>query len=608
MEPKKILILNLTRMGDIIQSTPFFKKLKIAYPDCRITLVISTEFSELAPFIPYIDEIKKIEIIGLANAINSSNVQFNSEVYRAANAILEGIKEETWDIAINMSHDEFSVYFLYILNSKISIGLSITREGATVSNDKMTSYLFSAVKYRKASILNLVDIDKRCLDGIMKNKIDENSTRGLYLKVPENNEIKDKSNKYRINKGDILVSFAIGASSQYKRWHMDYFADLAKMLLNHDERIKIAILGAPYDIDNGNYIENIVRDGRVLNLAGKTSLSELIDIVGGSSLLVTHDTGTMHIGVSLGVKLIVIYTGHVGFMETGPYAENRTLVIPDIICFPCSFRINCMDPVCKGLIKPEYVFDIAKMELDESAGGAFSDFEKRRSALSKYKNSGIIPYISRFDSNGFIDFLPAVKGTLNLKDLKLRILKLALEQFYEKKPGIADENEIIVFLKCFDRMDYAFMADINEELRTVDAMIMLCERGMSEAKNLAGIAVKSPFELDKINKGTDIIKSIDFELKYMASPFDELALLNQIHTINQNNSVSYDIFGISIDSLKSYSEAKLLLKIFKKTGLFILDKLIEYDDSNKIKFFKSEAADSGNSTLINREAIDEAVY
>jgi hypothetical protein len=81
------------------------------------------------------------------------------------------------------------------------------------------------------------------------------------------------------------------------------------------------------------------------------------------------------------------------------------------------------------------------------------------------------------------------------------------------------------------------------------------------------------------------IKSIDFELKYISSVYDSFSLFNQIHVINQNSSVSYDLFGLAVDSLKNYSRYKLQLNIYKRVLLMFLDKInrnINYKTEGKI--------------------------
>ena len=562
---KNIIILNLTRMGDLIQSTALFKKIKLTYPKSRVKLLISNEFAEIAPFLPYIDEIKPIDFKGLSELLKANNFEFTLEVLKALDAIFDGILRVNYDLAVNLSHDEFSVYFLYMLNSLKNIGISLTREGTVVSNDEMIAYIFSAVKNRKVSVLNLVDIYERTVSiNRVGSKIHVNS---IYLdaKKKDGEQEFEVLKKYGIEETDTIVSFAIGASTELKKWRYDYFAELAKMFLNGDAKTKVVLLGANYDVKAGSFIESIVADERLINLTGKTSVTDLVYIVRRSNLLITHDTGTMHIGVAVGTKLIVIYTGNFGFLETGPYADNRLLVIPDIGCFPCDFNLKCLNPVCQGLIKPEYIYDMSLMLLEKETGYA----EK----LSKYKNTGIIPYLSRFDSKKFIDYLPAVKIKLNFKDLKLKILKLALEHYYEGDYCKIDENEIQLFLDCFETIEYNLSLDIEEELKSVENLVALCKRGMSETKKMINLALQDPFNSKKIEEYTGNVKSIDFELKYLSSVYDDLSLFNQIHVINQNSSVSYDLFGLALDSLKSYSKYKLQLNILKKISLIFLDKI-----------------------------------
>ena len=169
--------------------------------------------------------------------------------------------------------------------------------------------------------------------------------------------------------------------------------------------------------------------------------------------------------------------------------------------------------------------------------------------------------------------LPAVKIKLNFKDLKLKILKLSLEHYYEGDFWIIDENEIELFLDCFEGIEYNLSLDIEEELKSVENLIVLCKRGMSETKKMINLALQDPFNSDRIEEYTGNIKSIDFELKYISSVYDDLSLFNQIHVINQNSSASYDLFGLALDSLKYYSRYKLQLNIFKKVSLMFLNKI-----------------------------------
>ena len=566
---KNIIILNLTRMGDLIQSTALFKKIKLIYPESRVKLLISKEFADIAPFLPYVDEIKPIDVTELSEILKANNFDLTIDVLKALGDMFDGILQVNYDLAVNLSHDEFSVYFLYMLNSLKNIGISVNREGTIISNDEMIAYIFSAVKNRKVSVLNLVDLYERT---IKSNKTQyKQHVNKIYLDTKKIDEEHNGNNefevlkKYGIEESDNIVSFAIGASTELKKWRYDYFAELAKMLLNGDTKTKVVLLGANYDVKAGGFIESIVANERLINLTGKTSVSDLVYVVRRSNLLITHDTGTMHIGVAVGTKLIVIYTGNVGFLETGPYAENQLLIAPDIGCFPCDFNLKCLNPVCQGLIKPEYIYDMSLMFLEKENGYV--------QKLSDYKNSGIIPYLSRFDSKKFIDYLPAVKIKLNFKDLKLKILKLSLEHYYEGDFWIIYENEIELFLDCFEGIEYNLSLDIEEELKSVENLIVLCKRGISETKKMINLALKDPFNSNSIEESTGNIKSIDFELKYISSVYDDLSLFNQIYVINQNSSVSYDLFGLALDSLKCYSKYKIQLNIFKKVSLIFLDKI-----------------------------------
>ena len=147
---------------------------------------------------------------------------------------------------------------------------------------------------------------------------------------------------------------------------------------------------------------------------------------------------------------------------------------------------------------------------------------------------------------------------------------------YDKNSGI--HHEVDLFIDCFSEVTdiydaYDAEGGVDDEISTIDNMLCLCEEGMDEAKNMVNIALNDPLNLKKIDNVMTNMKSIDYNLQHIASPYDELCLINYIHVINLNSTVSYDIFGMAVDSLKNYSGYKHQLLIFKKIWSLFFDKL-----------------------------------
>src|SRR4030065_2446567 len=102
---------------------------------------------------------------------------------------------------------------------------------------------------------------------------------------------------------------------------------------------------------------------RPVNFIGKTGIGELAAFLKRCSLLVSNDTGPLHLATAVGTKVIDIFTANVHFLETGPYGEGHYVIQADIPCVPCSFNVKCNNMVCKDLIKPEIVIEVVKESL-----------------------------------------------------------------------------------------------------------------------------------------------------------------------------------------------------------------------------------------------------
>jgi heptosyltransferase-2 len=125
-----------------------------------------------------------------------------------------------------------------------------------------------------------------------------------------------------------------------KRWYPERFA---KVALEFKDRFNIVIFGGSREIEVANEIENRIigessdSDG-ILNLAGKTSISKLCSMVAGLNLLVTNDSGPMHIASAYRVPTVAIF-GPTNHRETSQWQNPKGLIVrKELECSPCMRR------------------------------------------------------------------------------------------------------------------------------------------------------------------------------------------------------------------------------------------------------------------------------
>ncbi|MEM8953347.1 MAG: lipopolysaccharide heptosyltransferase II [Verrucomicrobiota bacterium] len=146
------------------------------------------------------------------------------------------------------------------------------------------------------------------------------------------------------------VKVAICAGARYgpaKMWPLERFAAAVKQVRERAE-VEWILLGAPGEEETGERLITMI-GGRCKNLVGKTSMGELMDELGRCRLLLTNDTGTMHLADFLGVPTVAIF-GSTDPALTGPIGDKHRVVRRHVECSPCFLRrcpldFRCMEEV-----------------------------------------------------------------------------------------------------------------------------------------------------------------------------------------------------------------------------------------------------------------------
>lgn len=144
--------------------------------------------------------------------------------------------------------------------------------------------------------------------------------------------------------GDFIIGINPGAAfGSAKRWYPERFAEVARQLAAA-WNAKVVIFGGPGEIDIAAGIAGHL-GGQCLNLAGRTSLRELMALIGSCDFFVSNDSGPMHIAAALDVPLVAIF-GSTDHATTSPYTDKAVIVRKDVECAPCKLRECPTDHRC----------------------------------------------------------------------------------------------------------------------------------------------------------------------------------------------------------------------------------------------------------------------
>jgi lipopolysaccharide heptosyltransferase II len=165
------------------------------------------------------------------------------------------------------------------------------------------------------------------------------------------------------------VALVPGARWENKRWPLEHFQELARQLPALAPDLRIAILGGKADEGLGRAIAGVAPE-RCLDLTGRTTLPEMIECLRLCSLVITNDTGPMHVAAALHRPIIALF-GPTDPGNTGPYGQRENVIqLSDLDCLACDDdRCAGGQPgACLRNITPAMVLERARRVLTRPGG------------------------------------------------------------------------------------------------------------------------------------------------------------------------------------------------------------------------------------------------
>jgi heptosyltransferase-1 len=323
--PRKILIVKPSSLGDVVHSLPFLNAVKLSFPNSEIHWVIAKGLEGLLDGNPMINRLivinkdvwKKI----------SRTVDTLVEVRR----LFKKIREERYDLVVDLQGLLRSGLITMASRAPARIGFTEAREGST---------FFYTAKVRGGKDLHAVDRYLK-IAAALGCEAD-----GSAFPLPL---IKESDSWVKAFKSDLkeYIVLVPGARWATKIWPAENFGKVASLV-----QVPSLVVGSRADRGIADKVVEASR-GRAVSVAGKTSLMELIEIMRGAKLVISNDSGPMHIAAALGVPVVAIF-GPTSPERTGPYGGPHVIVRSGAACAPC-FKKKCRDMKCMKEVTPEEV-------------------------------------------------------------------------------------------------------------------------------------------------------------------------------------------------------------------------------------------------------------
>ncbi len=347
--PARILVVKAAGIGDLILAVPAFRALRHRFPDAAIDLLVTPKCADLMTGCPFVDAVHLLPTRGMHNRIApSQTLPLVRTLWR--------LRRQRYDLLINLYHlfSRAGALKVRLLCRAIAPGAAIGRNtdhrGTFYDASVFDSWEDPSWAARHETALNLDVV--RLLGA-------EDPGEGLAYWVDDAARARTASELERLDVAAGSFSRIIlnpGADAPYKRWPASCFAELADRLLQ-EHAVQILITGGA---DDRPVVERILgamtrRDGAV-DLAGRLTLVELAALLERCDLIVTNDTGPMHLAAAVGTSVVALFgPGKPGrYGPCGPAGRHTVLQHP-AACSPCT-DFECRDRRCMEAISVEEVY------------------------------------------------------------------------------------------------------------------------------------------------------------------------------------------------------------------------------------------------------------
>ena len=352
---KKILVIELKHIGDVVLTIPVFRALKEKFPNAHIAALVNSGTEDVLAGNPLIDEIvlydRSIKEKGLLQKITG-------ELLFAKN-----IRNQGFDMTVDLTSGDRAATISLISGARYRLGKDPVNRGFW--GKKFLYTHISENDWNKHAVI-------QNLDAVRQFNIDtDNLSLDLHIPEDANIFVQELLSKNNIESGETIVHIHPTSRWIFKCWKDEYMAELITRLSK--EGIKVIVTSSPdkRETDRSKNILSLVASinpdsaSKVIDLCGKTDIKQLAAISKASDLFFGVDSAPMHIAAAVGTPVVAIF-GPTGVFNWAPWhargGKNPHIVVrKGWDCEPCGAGL-CENNISKCLyeITPSEVIEKLK--------------------------------------------------------------------------------------------------------------------------------------------------------------------------------------------------------------------------------------------------------
>jgi len=337
-EFRKILLIKLSAVGDVVHTLPVLNKLRRRYPSAQIDWLVTPAIGELLRHHPALNNV--IDFERDTSAPPWAWSALTSYAWLAAK-----LRPTGYDLAIDLHSQVRSAFLAFVTGAPVRIGFDKERPEVWANSRKVTddfrkhawqgaregAWLF----YTRRIPLPTMDV----------HVIDHYQSVGDFLGfAPGPTDFSFRVPQAAHERVDTLlcergfgsarpVIIAPRGNWETKRWPDEKSAEVARHFLKRGD--PVVLVGAPRERHVGEAIARLAPG--VVDLTGQTALSELAALISRAAICIAHDSGPMHLAVALGRPVVALF-GPSDEVWAGPYHRDNAVARLSLPCSPCYLR------------------------------------------------------------------------------------------------------------------------------------------------------------------------------------------------------------------------------------------------------------------------------
>lgn len=336
---RRILVRGANWIGDAVMSTPALARLRSSFPEARLTLLTTPLTCEL--------------LAGQSDLVDEV-IPYNRKEggWQTLWQVLPQIRDGQFDLAILFQNAFEAALLARLAGIPIRIGYAAQGRSLLLTH-RLRRDSSHQNRHQINDYLDLVAASERILRG--ESFRPKGASPLPRLTVTE--AAKEGGQRQLPGIEQPVVALNVGATnSRAKCWPTGHFAELANQLI-HSTGATIVLLGGPGEKEAASVVADQVKGSRLINLAGSTTLPELLGVLSICSLVISNDTGPAHIAAALGCPTLTLF-GPTNEFETAPTGPKASLLRVDgIECARCMHRDCPIDHRCMNRLSVDAVYN-----------------------------------------------------------------------------------------------------------------------------------------------------------------------------------------------------------------------------------------------------------